>query len=189
MPLMLRAPTLCLLAALLAGCASASASGRVTSAVDEAPAALQPGAEPLSFFLGDWDVEVFDAGGRRTHRARTRARAILDGHGLADDWRALDETGRVIFRGTSLRCFVPATGRWTIHWVMADAPGYTYLEADWVDGEFLAEGHGFDGSGEFLERLRYSHITGTEYELVIERSYDGGQSYRLFSRLLGHKRA
>ena len=60
---------------------------------------------------------------------------------------------------------------------MASTPGYTYIDARWVDGELLGDGRGFDGGGEFVERYRYYDITGTSYSFSLSRSYDGGTTW------------
>jgi len=127
--------------------------------------------------------------GAPLYRARTHARPALDGHVIQDDWRALDAAGNVFFRGMSLRSYVPATGRWTIHWSMANTRGHTYLDAEWRDGEIHGTGFGFDGAGQFTERLRYFDITGDSYSFRMERSYDGGATWTKISYLKATRRA
>lgn len=180
--------SLCL--ALFLATACASVEERVQPA--PAPAAraeqpVQPGSEDLSFFVGRWDIHVLRADGTVAYRAETRGQRILDGHAIRDDWRAFDAQGRVMYRGTSLRCYLPLQDQWSIHWVPADHPGYTYLDARWEDGELRAEGHGVEGGREFLERLKYFGITQQDYELIIERSYDGGASWLVSTHLVARR--
>ena len=165
-------------------------AGAPSTPEDRAARLALPEMAPLSFFLGEWDVQVYDANtGAPLYRARTHARPALDGHVIQDDWRALDAAGNVFFRGMSLRSYVPATGRWTIHWSMANTRGHTYLDAEWRDGEIHGTGFGFDGAGQFTERLRYFDITGDSYSFRMERSYDGGATWTKISYLKATRRA
>lgn len=119
-----------------------------------APRLIPVESEPLSFFIGEWDVQVLGPDGSLAYRAHTHARPILDGHALQDDWRAFDAAGNVVFRGTTLR----------------------------------ATGHGVDPQGEFLERLAYFDLEEGSYSLFIERSYDGGETYRPTTNLVPTRR-
>ena len=139
-------------------------------------AAAQTGNE-LDFFVGDWDVTIVDTLENPIAKARTSARFILDGTAIQDDWFSLGPGGQVVFRGTSIRTFVPATRQWVVHWAMANTPGYTYIDARWVDGELHGDGRGFDAAGDFVERYRYYDITGTTYSFALSRSYDGGATW------------
>jgi hypothetical protein len=141
----------------------------------------------LDFFIGTWDVRSVDADGNVVGRARTEARFILDGTTIQDDYYNLDRAGNVVFRGTSLRTFVPATKRWVVHWAMANTPGYTYIDAVWRDGELHGDGRGFDAGGEFVERYRYYDITGRSYSFALSRSYDGGETWQAYPELRAEK--
>lgn len=132
----------------------------------------------LDFFLGAWSLESESLqrdGSYVTNRARSDVYRTLDGAAIQDDFRLIDADGQVVFRGTSFRTFVPATGTWAIKWVMAGEPGMTDITARWTGEELVMEGRGYDGLGEFLERARYFDITDDSYEFELSRSYDGGE--------------
>ena len=150
-------------------------------------AAAQTGSE-LDFFIGEWDLTSVDSAGNVVGRSRTSARWILDGTTIQDDFYGLDPTGAVIFRGTSLRTFVPSTRQWVVHWAMANQPGYTYIDARWIDGELVGDGRGFDAGGDFVERYRYYGITPTSYSFELARSYDGGTSWTAYPEIRALKR-
>ena len=152
------------------------------------PAAAQGGQQSdLDFFIGKWEVELLDAGGNVTGQAQTHAYWILDGSAMQDDWRSLDRQGNVVFSGTSVRTFVPATGRWAIHWIPANTAGYTYIDAEWIDGELQSTGAGFDARGAFKERFRYFDITPVSYTFKMERSYDDGATWSPWAHLRATK--
>ncbi len=139
----------------------------------------------LDFFFGHWEVTVTSYGpngGSSISKARTHAYPILDGAAQQDDWRSIDRAGNVVFRGSSIRTFVPVTKSWVVHWIMAGTPGYTYIDAEWKEGELLGRGRGFDGGGEFVERYRYHDISDSLYSFELERSYDGGANWRTVAR-------
>jgi hypothetical protein len=148
----------------------------------------QADGSELDFFLGEWDVSLLDEDGAIVGKARTTAYEILDGTAIQDDWRSLNRNGDVIFRGTSIRTFVPETKKWVVHWVMAGTEGHTYIDATWENGELLGTGRGFDGRGDFIERYRYHAITDTSYSFHLERSYDGGTTWEFMNDTQATKR-
>ncbi len=148
----------------------------------------QTDGRELDFFLGKWDVDLLNEEGMIVGKAWTHAYEILDGAAMQDDWRSLNRNGDVIFRGASIRTYVPTTGRWVVHWVMAETPGYTYIDAVWKDGELIGDGRGFDDRGEFVERYRYHDITESSYLFHLERSYDGGETWEFMNDARATKR-
>lgn len=146
------------------------------------PAALaaQEGARQLDFFIGDWEAESYDPNGAVVGRSRGGAKWILDGTLQQHDYLGLDPAGNVVFRGTSIRTYVPSTNSWVVHWVMSNTPGYTYIDSEWVDGELHGRGYGFDDGGEFQERYRYWDITDSTYTFQLSRTYDGGEGWQQY---------
>ena len=154
-------------------------------------AGTQPetGLQQLDFFLGQWDIEARSSDGQQiVGRARTDVRYILDGTAMQADYFGLDRGGNTIFRGTTLRTHDPQTGRFVVHWVMANLPGFTYIDEEYRDGELLGDGRGFDGQGEFVERYRYFDISETHYSFEMSRSYDGGATWQPYANLRATKR-
>jgi len=147
------------------------------------------GLDQIAFFIGEWDVDALSPDGSQiVGKARTEARYILDGTAIQDDYYGLDRAGNTIFRGTSIRTYIPATGRFVVHWAMANTPGYTYIDVELRDGELHGDGRGFDGRGEFVERYRYFDITDTSYSFEMSRSYDGGDTWQPQANLRATKR-
>ena len=165
-------------------CAQPSA-GQSSSAAQEG----SRGMDRLSFFIGEWDVEVRSTDGTQLlGRARTVVSPILDGRALQSDYYGLGPSGDPVFRGTTVRTWIPSTGRYAVHWAMAELPGYTYLDEAYRDGALHAEGHGFDGQGEFRERYRYYDLSDSTYTFEMSRSYDDGRSWQPFAHLRATKR-
>lgn len=145
-----------------------------------APARAQEGARQLDFFIGQWEATSYDAAGDIVGKSKGGAQWILDGTMQRHDYLDLDPAGNVVFRGTSLRTYLPQTGRWVVHWVMSNTPGYTHIDSVWQDGELHGTGHGFDGGGEFDERYRYWEITDSTYTFQLSRTYDGGATWQTY---------
>jgi len=151
---------------------------------EPAPAAAEPAAafdlttfDPMTYFLGEWDLTHVDAEGRIVGKSRTHAFPTLDGTYLQVDFRGLDRAGEVAFRGTTLRTALPEPGRWVVHWAMAGREGFTYIDEEWKDGALHGTGRGFDGEGELIERYRYFDLTADGYAFQLERSRDGGETW------------
>jgi hypothetical protein len=63
------------------------------------------GLEMLDFFIGEWDLTTSDLqpdGSFATGKATSSVYYILDGRAIQDDFRALDQQGNIVFRGTSI---------------------------------------------------------------------------------------
>lgn len=159
------------------------------SRAEEPPSPSESGLRQLDFFIGQWDVEALDAEGRQiVGRARTEVRYILDGTTMQADYYGLDPTGRTVFRGTTIRTYVPQTGRFVVHWAMANLPGYTYIDVEYRDGELHGKGRGFDTRGDFVERYRYFDLSDQHYSFEMSRSYDGGATWEPLANLRATKR-
>jgi hypothetical protein len=154
------------------------------------PEGVSAGMDRVGFFIGEWDIESRSPDGSQVvGRARTEVRYILDGRAMQADYYGLDPLGNTVFRGTTIRTYVPATDRYAVHWSMAELPGYTYIDVEYRDGELHGDGRGFDGQGEFLERYRYFDISDEHYSFEMSRSYDGGTTWQPWANLEATKRA
>ncbi len=141
-----------------------------------------PEAEQLEFFLGKWEVRGQDQSPDTPPGARTHAYYILDGTMIQDDFRALDSSGKVVWRGTSLRTYDSQKGKFSIKWLMAYSSGYTDITAEMKDGELVSTGKGVDSGGRaFRERFRYYEIQKDSFKFQMERSYDEGKTWRRFA--------
>ncbi len=137
-------------------------------------------AEEFNFFLGHWSIESLDIRPDGTYaktRALSHAYAFLDGTAIMDEWRSLDGSDKVIFRGASFRTYLPGDRSWQILWMMSGVQGQTVIQARKVGDEIHMEGKGEDPGGRFLERARYHDITPNGYRFSMDRSYDGGATW------------
>ncbi len=67
--------------------------------------------------------------------------------------------------------------------MVAGQADYTHLVEEYSGGELVAEGHGRDARGDFLERYRYFDLSEAGYSFEGERSYDGGSTWAPFAKL------
>lgn len=140
----------------------------------------EKGLQSLDFFIGEWNLVTIDKqadGTIRKGRAKSSAKYILDGTAVQDNFLQLDQNGKVVFRGTSIRSYNRRTGKFQIVWIMPGIKGLTDISAEWKGDKFVSTGKGYDPSGEFLERFEYYNITEDSYSFRMDRSYDGGKTW------------
>jgi hypothetical protein len=89
----------------------------------------------------------------------------------------VDPLGTVIFRGTSLRSYNPATQLYQVVWVMPGVSGITDLRGRLEAEDLVMKGEGYDSVGASLEEARYFDITANSYSFTLKRSYDEGQTW------------
>lgn len=144
-----------------------------------------PSAHPalslFAFLIGDWQCQahlLLEGGEWQHYEATWRARYILSGYVIADEYRMTDSSGKLIVLGMSLRVFDPAHRTWHIKWLNA-------LAGTWIDlGPKELGGVRYDGqsvtyvSKEPLAAHPYSRATYTDisedhFTWRGERSADG----------------
>ncbi|HVR72570.1 MAG TPA: hypothetical protein VMT87_17175 [Vicinamibacteria bacterium] len=137
-------------------------------------------ASAFDFLLGEWDIAmlVMPEGSTAGRRAISQVRRILDRTALFDEIRHLDEAGQVNFRGASFRTYVPGSDVWYVVWMMANVEGYSALRAEVVDGEVRTTGQGRDPGGELMEQGRYHDVSADGFSFTLDRSYDGGKTWK-----------
>ncbi len=160
-------------------------SSQVTLADTEPKA----GIRQLEVFIGQWDIVLRSEDQQIVGLARTEVRYILDGTAMQADYFGLDRQGNTVFRGTTLRTHDPQTGRFVVHWAMANLPGFTYIDEVYRQGELHGDGRGFDEQGEFVERYRYFDIGETSYSFEMSRSYDGGVTWQSSPKVSATRRS
>ena len=134
------------------------------------------------FMIGEWSVE-FDRlpeGARVGRRAIVTVERFLDDTAVLDQWRHIDESGVVNFRGATFRTYLPDQDLWYMLWMTPGIEGFSELRARRVGLEVHTSGAGQDPGGAFVERGRYSAITADAFSFTLERSYDGGRAFLPF---------
>ncbi|HSF16131.1 MAG TPA: hypothetical protein VLK65_11320 [Vicinamibacteria bacterium] len=135
---------------------------------------MSSNASLFEFMIGDWNVEFqrLPEGAKVGRRAIAKVDFILDGTAILDEWRHLDESGVVNFRGATFRTYIPDRDLWYMLWMTPAVEGFSELHARGVGREVETTGKGKGPGGEFLERGRYCEITDTAFSFVLERSYE-----------------
>jgi hypothetical protein len=140
---------------------------------------MSANAALFEFIIGEWSVEFR----RLPERAKVGRRAIvkadwfLDTTAILDQWRHLDESGAVNFRGATFRTYLPDKDLWYVLWMTPTVEGFSEIYAHRAGNEVHTSGKGKDPGGEFLERGRYCEICGNAFSFVLERSYENGMSF------------
>jgi len=134
------------------------------------------------FLIGDWSVEfgLLPEGAQVGRRAAVTVDWFLDHTAMLDQWRHLDESGAVNFRGATFRTYLPDRDLWYMLWMTPGVEGFSELHGRRAGDEIHTSGNGKDPGGEFVERGRYWAITPGAFSFSLERSYDTGQSFEPF---------
>lgn len=186
-------------AALLALLVAAGAPG---------PAAAQhaPGAQPLAtrapneagqfdFLLGQWDLVVEpQASGlaARIHgvpklAGSWKAWRALDGWGVEDELRIVDESGNPRALTLFVRVWDPQERRWRVSSTQAYTAAVTQSLASLrgTSMEAASVTPQTDGEGRvYAARSRFVDVTPASFTFVQERSYDGGREWEATLRIL-----
>ena len=81
---------------------------------------VAPELARFAFLIGKWrfDAKVKLAGGEViTFRGTWIGRYILEGHAIADEYRMVDASGKLIVLGLNLRAYDAAKKMWNIKWL------------------------------------------------------------------------
>jgi hypothetical protein len=132
--------------------------------------------------IGDWDVDfvLLPEGAQVGRRALVTVDWFLDHTAVLDQWRHLDESGAVNFRGATFRTYLPDKDLWYMLWMTPGIEGFSELHARRAGDEVHTSGRGKDPGGGFVERGKYRAITADTFSFVLERSYDDGRSFMPF---------
>ncbi|HXV63600.1 MAG TPA: hypothetical protein VEK15_23065 [Vicinamibacteria bacterium] len=133
----------------------------------------------FEFMIGDWNVDFhrLPVGAKVGRHAIAKVGWFLDGTAILDEWRHLDESGSVNFRGATFRTYIPDRDLWYMLWMTPAVEGFSELYARGVGEEVETTGKGKDSAGDFLERGKYCEITDSAFSFVLERSYEKDGSF------------
>lgn len=140
---------------------------------------MNANAALFEFMIGDWNVEFqrLPEGAKVGHRAVAKVDWFLDGTAILDEWRHLDDSGAVNFRGATFRTYLPDKNVWYMLWMTPAVEGFSEIYARSAGSEVEISGKGRDPGGEFLERGRYRQISHSGFSFVLERSYEKSASF------------
>ncbi|MDP2957778.1 MAG: hypothetical protein Q8N53_15235 [Longimicrobiales bacterium] len=194
------------LASLLTGAAALLALlGAVASPVPAAaqhvggsqPTATRPPAEAsqYDFLLGQWDLVVepqVSSLAARVHgvpklMGTWKAWRALDGWGIEDELRIVDESGNPRALTLFVRVYDVSARRWRISATDAYSATISQSLATWRETamESSASAPSTDPGGRtYAGRSRITDMTPTSFAYVQERSYDGGREWETTLRIL-----
>ena len=143
-------------------------------------------AAQYDFLVGQWELTVtpkvpslaaFVHGQPRLHGSWKAWRA-LDGWGVEDELRIVDESGNPRSLTQALRVYDPSTRKWIVATADAYRQRIAHSTAQWRGTEMVGTGTGADGDGRsYMVRTRMTAITPTSFRFVQDRSDDGGATW------------
>ena len=175
-------------AALLALVVAAPAVARAQHGAAAPARATRPPREAAQydFLVGQWELTVTPKVGglvARLHgvprlRGSWKAWRALDGWGVEDELRVVDESGNPQSLTHFVRVYDPAARRWAVSTVDAYRQQVTQATARWAGNEMVGMGRGVDGDGKpFVSRTRVTRITPNAFRYQQDRSYDDGKTW------------
>jgi hypothetical protein len=158
---------------------------------------LQHGAQPLvsrppreasqyDFLVGQWELTVtpkVSGLAARIHgvpklRGTWSAWRALDGWGITDELRIVDESGNPQAYTHFVRVYDSATRRWSVASVEVYRQRVAQSTAQWTADGMVSTGDGVDGDGKkYVTRTRLSRVTATSFRYQQDRSYDAGRTW------------
>jgi hypothetical protein len=143
-------------------------------------------ASQYDFLVGQWELDVrpkVSGLAARIHGVPTlhgslRAWRALDGWGIEDELRMVDESGNPQALSHVVRIYDPAAKRWAISTVDVYRQHMSQAFAQWDGTTMTSIGEERNGEGQsYRTRTRISRITATSFRSQQDRSYDGGRSW------------
>jgi hypothetical protein len=145
-----------------------------------------PEATQYDFLVGQWELTVTPkASGlaARIHgvpklHGSLRAWRALDGWGIEDELRVVDQSGNPRALSHFVRIYDPAAKRWSIAAVDVYRQRLTQATAQWDGKAMTTLGEGRDAEGRpYRTRTRISSITPTSFRYQQDRSSDDGKRW------------
>ena len=131
-------------------------------------------------FVGDWDIvenrHRKNDGTWAKSRGRLYWRWILEGRAVQDVWTSVEDTGKEIPWGTTIRFYDPKIDAWQSTWISPRQSLVRTFIGRKVGDEIVLES---TNSKEKPLRWIFSEITPDSFKWRGETSYDGGKTFLL----------
>ena len=143
-------------------------------------------ASQFDFLIGQWELRVTPKVSglvARLHgvpvlRGSWKAWRTLDGWGVEDQLRIVDESGNPQSLTAFVRLYDPAGRQWLVAGADAYRQTMTQSRARWTGSEMVSTSEGRDADGAaYLTRTRIMRITPDGFRMQQDRSTDGGKSW------------
>jgi hypothetical protein len=143
-------------------------------------------ATQYDFLVGQWELTVtpkVSGLAARIHgvprlRGSWKAWRALDGWGVEDELRIVDESGNPQSLAKAVRVYDPTARKWNAAIVDAYRQRVTQSTAEWTAGAMVSTTDGVDGDGKaYRARTRIARVTPTSFRYEQDRSYDGGRTW------------
>lgn len=162
--------------------------GPTTAASTGSPAEPPAEARQFDFLLGDWEIELtpkvsgLAAALHGTPRllGTWKATRALDGFGVLDEVRLLDEGGNPVALTQTTRVYDRRAAQWKISALDVYRANFTRASGQWdaTAAELRTDGHGTSGDGRpYSSRSRFIAIGPDGFTMVQDRSYDSGENW------------
>ncbi len=158
--------------------------------IDSSEGITQINETPLSHKCEEsvWQVNDVTNPSESSIPALTSRFCLRKGSVIMDEFRALNDVGEVSFRGVS---FIKTNNEHKTSrtlWVMIEDDGITHFTSQTSAGKEIGFGGGYDAGGAFLERSTTSYLKNGNYNFVMSRSFDSGQTWMIPFNVLEYRK-
>src|SRR5947207_1498888 len=157
--------------------------GRSGAQQAPAPQGPPPEASQFDFLVGEWSVDVTSKspGTPPRYHGVWRAAKTLNGLGMVDEYGVLDDAGRIVYAGTTLRVFDTKAATWTMRYVDefgGETGRWSELVGVKQGSEMHVEQHWQSPDGRTtILKIRYYNIQPDHFSWAAEHSSDGGTTW------------
>ncbi len=147
------------------------------------PKAPPPEASQFDFLVGEWTVDVTSKapGTPPRYHGLWRAAKTLNGLGIVDEYGVLDDAGRIVYAGTTLRAFDTKAATWTMRYVDefgGETGRWSELVGVKQGSEMHVEQHRQSPDGRTtILKIRYYNIQPDHFSWAADHSSDGGTTW------------
>jgi hypothetical protein len=149
-------------------------------------------AAQFDFLVGPWTVDVQPAASTLAAKIHGvpkmvgtwKAWRALDGWGIEDELRIIDDSGNPRSLTHAVRVYDAAGRRWNTSTLDVYRGAFSASNAESKNGEMMATSSGVDKEGHaYNGRSRFYDITPSSFRVQQERSTDGGKSWSTTLRM------
>ena len=124
-----------------------------------------------------WSIQFEADGSSKAGHDRSNLYCYYDGRADMSEYRGLDKSNQPYYHGVSVTIWNDDRSIGRSLWAMVGTDGYTDIELRWDGDKLVSETEGREPQGTFLGRTTSEFHPGGDFKFVMERSYDGGETW------------
>ncbi len=124
-----------------------------------------------------WSTSYNKDGSSLGQHDRSNTYCYYDGMASMSEYRGLDKNNQTFYHGVSITIWGENREKARTFWAQVGTADITDMEAYWKDNKLVTKGNGNDPTGAFVERSSTEFYPGGDFQFVMDRSYDNGETW------------